>query len=249
MQLIPDLLNSSIQNAELNNHGSNVIKVIEDANVADDTLIELKDALAVDNEQLTLALNQDRQNEFTVTLRTLDDLRDDGFKCLKRHVLADTTLLNVAIANSAKAVYRIIKNHGLMLYRDSYEKESALLESLFKDLDEVPMQQELVTLGITTVYEELKQAQSNFNDTYVSRSITAPNKDLLIAASRAHKPVKHSLELLTQYINVMVNRKKAPFEALAVAIGDLVDNINQKIRTRESGKSDKGNEPDSPTEI
>lgn len=245
MQLIPDLLNSAILNSELNNHGSNVVKVIRDANIADETLNELTDALEADNDELTLALKQERQNEFTVSLRKLDDRRDNGFKCFKGHVKADAFRLNDTIANAANVIYRIIKNHGVTLYHESYEQESALLESLFKELDEAPMQQELVVLGLTTVYEELKQAQSNFNVTFVERSTNAPNKDLLIAASRAHKPVKHLLGLLTQYINVKVDRKNAPFEALAVSIGDLVDNINQKIRTRKTVNSEKGEETDS----
>lgn len=248
MPLIPNLLNSSIHNSELNNHGANVVKIIGDANVEDETLNELKDELEAENDQLTLALKKERQNEFTVTLRTLDDLRDNGFKCLIRHVKADTTRLNDTITNSANVIYRIIKNHGVMLYHESYEKESALLISLFKDLDEAPMQEELVVLGLTVVYEELKQAQSNFNETYVGRSTNAPNRELLIAASRAHKPVKRTLKLLTQYINVKADRKKAPFEALAVSIGDLVDNINQKIRIRKSTNIEKGDETDSSAE-
>jgi hypothetical protein len=72
----------------------------------------------------------------------------------------------------------------------------------------------------------------------------------LIAASRAHKPVKKILGLLTQYINVKVDRKKAPFEALAVSIGDLVNNINQKIRTRKTINSEKeDDESDSSTTV
>lgn len=248
MQLIPKLLNSYILNSELNNHGSNVADIIVDANVEDETLNELADDLTIKNDELTLALNQEKQNEFTVALRRLDDLRDKGFKCLKGHVKADTTRLNESIANSAGGIYRIIKNHGLSLDNESYEKESALLESLFKDLDEALMQEELVALGLTVVYEELKQAQSNFNDTYLKRSINAPNRELLIAASRAHKPVKKFLAMLTQYINVKADRKKAPYEALAVSIGDLVDNINQKIRVRKTANDKKQDGTDSSTE-
>lgn len=249
MQFIPKLINSLILNSELNNHGSNVVKIIQDANIEDETLNELTDELVVENDKLTLALKKELQNEFTATLRRLDDLRDNGFVCLRGHVKADTTRLNDTIAKAANVIYRIFKNHGLTLHRKSYEQESALLESLFKELDKADMQQELVVLGLTAVYEELKQAQSNFHNNFVLRSASAPNVEELIAASRAHKPVKRLLGLLTQYINVKVDRKKAPFEALAVSIGDLVNNINQKIRTRKTINSEKEDTSDSSTKV
>jgi hypothetical protein len=232
MSHISEVLSSYIDFSELNDHSTSVVKLVQDSDVVDPTLTGLTDTLSTENDSLTLAIRQERKNKYTELLKTQDNRRDNWFKCLKGHALADINCPDFPIATAAQSVYRIISNHGVNLHVESYERESALLESLFKDLDKESMQAHLVTIGLITKYEALKVAQREFKATYLERSTTESAKEPIVAASIVHKSVKHSLKLVTDYINIMVSAKKAPYEPLAKAIDHLVDNINKKIRAR-----------------
>lgn len=236
---ISDLINSSITNKELNDHSSKVIKIVQSKNIEDAKLIGFTERLSVDNITLKIALNHERKSVFTSLLRSLDGTRDHWFRSLVGHVHADLIRPVVDISKAAKRIYQIIRNHGLQLNAGSYEEESAQLESLFVDLDKAPQQEDLDKLGMVDVYEGLKQAQNDFNETYVERINSVSEKERIIAASYIQKTVKHDLELVTQYIDVMVSAEEAPFEKLALAIDELTEKMNQKIRTRSTAEAKK----------
>lgn len=245
MNLISKILISSIPMPDLNDHCTNVAKIITKENIDDLHLSSLTGILSANNAKLTLALNQERKNKHTRLLNKLDKRRDNNFRCLKGHTKADTYNEDEAIAETARQVHRIFENHGLTLYSESYEKESAQLESLFVDLDEADMQADLLLLGLVEKYDALKKAQSTFSDAYVERSADASKKVDIIPAYRMQKIVKQSLKLITDYINIMVNDQNVPFEQLAKAIDDLTDNMNKKIRAKSTTEHEKKkkNEP------
>lgn len=232
MNLITDVLISYILMTDLNDYCTHVVTITRDANIDDPYLIEINDSLSDENAKLTLALNQERKNEHTKVLGALDDKRDSDFKCLKTHVEADTFNDDITILNAAVRLYRIFENHGLSLYRESYTKESAQLESLFVELDEADNQADLQLLGLTGKYEILKASQSAFSAAFATRSIEAGKKEPIVPAYQIQKVVKETLKDMTDYINQKVRRKKAPYENLAIAIDDLTDNINKKTRGR-----------------
>lgn len=232
MEFISDILVSSIQSPELNDHCTHVVGIVQKANITDPNLSGFTETLQAYNISLTEALNEERKNEFTDILFTLDGRRDNNYRCLKGHVLADAFNEDELIFAASKRIQRILKNHGLRLYSKSYEKESALLNALFMDLDKEPTQADLLLLGLSEKYAALKNAQSAFSTTYEERSTNASTKDTVIPAYIAQKDVKNSLELVTDYVNALANAGNEPFENLAKAIDDLVDNLNTKIRTR-----------------
>lgn len=244
MTQVTELLGSYIDYSELNDHSTSVVEVVRDSGVEDPTLTEITDTLSTENDSLSVAIKQERKSKYTELLKILDKLRDNWYKCLKGHALADISCPDFPIAVAAQSVFRIIKNHGVNLHNKSYEKQSALLESLFKDLDKAPMQAHLETLALVTKYKALKAAQKEFKTTYLERSTTESVKEPVIAASIVQKIVKNSLELVIDFINIniMVSTKKASFEPLAKAVDHLVDNINTKIRARITAENKKKEE-------
>lgn len=240
MDQITDILLSSIQSSELNSHSTDVVTMVQDANIEDPALTKFKEKLSAVNNNLTLALNQEKKSKFTGILETLDDKRDNNFRCLKGHAEADTFNEDGIISAAADRIVRILENHGLRLYALSYEKESSALHSLFIDLDTDVMQADLATLGLTDKYIALKNAQTTFSAAYLERSADASTKDTIIPAYLSRRSVKKSLKTVTDYINLMVNSGDASFVPLAKAIDDLTKIINQKIRTRlEAGRDKK----------
>lgn len=239
MHLITDILITYLLMTDLNDHCSHVVTITREANIDDPHLIEINESLSDENAKLTLALNQERQNEHTKVLGVLDDKRDSDYKCLKLHTQADTFNDNITILNAAVRVYRIFENHGLSLYKESYAKESAQLESLFVELDEADNQADLQLLGLVGKYENLKASQSAFSAAFAARSIEAGKKAPIVPAYQIQKVVKETLKDMTDYINQRVRRKKASYENLAIAIDDLTDNINKKTRSRITAKEKK----------
>lgn len=245
MSQISNLLISSITNKELNDHSSKVVKIVQSNNIEDAKLTGFTETLSGNNKELKVSLNKERKSVFTPLLRAVDGKRDHWFRCLVGHVHADLIRPVVEISEAAKRIYQIIKNHGLQLYAGSYEEESAQLESLFVDLDKTPQQEDLGKLGKVDVYEGLKQAQNNFNETYVERINSVSEREQIIAASYIQKTVKHDLELVIRYIDVMVSAEEVSFEKLARAIDELTEKMNQKIRTRSTAEAKKKKEQSS----
>lgn len=239
MSQISNILISSITNKELNDHSSKVVKIVQSKNIKDAKLTGFTERLSANNKELKVALNKERKSVFTPLLRAVDGKRDHWFRCLVGHVHADLIRPVVDISEAAKRIYQIIENHGLQLYAGSYEEESAQLESLFVDLDKAPQQKDLGKLGAVDVYEGLKQAQDDFNETYVERINSVSENERIIAASYIQKTVKHDLELVIRYIDVMVSAEEASFEKLALAIDELTEKMNQKIRTRSTAEAKK----------
>ncbi len=244
MNLISKILTSSISMSDLNDHCTNVIKIITKENIDDLHLSSLTKTLSTKNAKLTLALNQERKNKYTRLLNKLDKGRDNRFRCLKGHTEADTFNESAAIAEAARRLYQIFENHGLTLYSESYAKESALLESLFVDLDETDMQADLLTLGLVETYEALIKAQNTFSDAYVERSADEAKKVEIIPAYRMQKIVKLGLKFVTDYTNIMVDEGNTPFEQLAKGIDDLTDKTNKKIRTQSTSNKEKKKKKD-----
>lgn len=239
MEHIANLITSAIENKELHDHSSSVIKIVQGKNIEDPTLSKFLERLAEDNEELKIALNLERKSPFTLKPKTLDDVRDEWFKCLAGHIRADRTRPVIEISKAAKRIFQKLKNHGLMLYAGSYEKESTQLESLFEELDKAPMQEDLAKLGMVEVYAGLKQAQQEFSTTYVERINDLAEKDRIVAASYVQKKVKHELGVLLQYIDVMVSGEEASFVKLAKALDELTEQMNKKIRARSAAQAKK----------
>lgn len=244
MTQITELLVSYIDYTELNDHSASVVEVVRESGIEDPTLTEVTDMLSTENDSLSVAIKQERKNKYTALIKALDNLRDNWYTCVKGHVMSDISCPEFPFADAALRVFRILKNHGLNLHTKGYEKQSALLESLFTDLDKAPMQAHLATLGLVAKYEALKAAQKEFKSTYLERSTSESVKEIVIAASIVQKIVKDSLELVINYINIstMVSSKKALFEPLAIAVDHLVDNINTKIRARITAENNKREE-------
>ena len=198
MTHISDLITSSIENKELHDHCSKVVKIVQGNTIDDPKLNKFTERLSVNNKELKVSLNQERKSVFTPLIKALDVGRDDWFRCLTGHVHADLKRPIVEVSKAAKRIYQIIRNHGLRLYAGSYEKESAQLESLFEDLDKAPRQEDLGKLGMVEVYEALKTAQNAFNETYVERINNLAEKELIVAASYIQKTVKYDLDVLIQ---------------------------------------------------
>lgn len=239
MKHISELSTSYIENKELHDHCSSVVKIVQGKNIEDPKLSKFTERLAEDNKGLKIALNLERKSPFTLQLKTLDDMRDDWFKCLTGHVRADLLRPLQDVAKAAKRIYRFFRIHGLRLYAGSYEKESTQLESLFEDLDKTPQQEDLGKLGMIEVYAALKQAQQEFSDTYVERINNLAEKERIVAASYTQKKVKHELGVLLQYIDVMVSGEEPSFDKLAKAIDELTEQMNKKIRTRITSEAKK----------
>jgi hypothetical protein len=239
MSHISNLITSSIEDKELHDHCSSVIKIVLGQNLEDAKLSKFTERLVEDNKDLKVALNRERKSPFTNLLRTQDDVRDNWFRCLTGHVRADLLRPVEEVAKAAKRTFRILQNHGLLLYRGSYEKESTQLESLFEDLDKAPQQEDLGKLGMIEVYGALKQAQKEFSKTYVERINDLAEKERLVAASYVQKKVKHELGVLIQYIDVMVSGEEASFDKLAKALDELTEQMNKKIRARLTAEAKK----------
>ena len=99
------------------------------------------------SENLAKALNKNNKSGYTPRLASADNVRDDGYRCIKFAVLSATFNQDPAIKAAGKRLLTVLKSHNTTLYSLGYVSQTADMKSLKLDLDEMTKDLPLVTVS------------------------------------------------------------------------------------------------------
>ena len=179
-------------------------------------------------EKAQLAINSSQLMELTEQVRIQDQKRDDGYRAFRDYVLAGTRRLNETFRNACLSIAKILDQNGFSLYRLGYSEQTAALKSLFTDLQSI--EQDLKTADCIEWLEELKQAQSEFEEVHDKRIEKSSLKDIP-TDKEAKTELVPVLELLLNSLEVLHASKQIEhMENTIKQVNETIDSTVKKAR-------------------
>lgn len=203
------------------------------SNHADDPLLSSSlTALAEPKEQATLAIGSSRKQELTEQVNDADRKRDRGFIGFRKHVEADQyNDFNADVKQAADNILDIIQKHGTRLHEEGLTVQSALMTSLFEDLDSDSAKADLDKLNLTNWISELKTMQSEFADLFQQRNELESAKDIPTKVE-AKANLVQKVSVLLNGLDFLANTQPDTYAQTSTLVTEIVNRIVTSERGR-----------------
>ncbi len=200
---------------------------IEDAYLSDKTSSLLNMGTTMKN-----SLANDRSKDKTEELSDLDNKRDNLLSALKLMLRGYMNWDSNEYPMHANKVYGLIKNHGLKMASENYEKQSALMDSMMLDMKKPEYQNSLSELQLVPLTENLDAVNTSFNSVFRESVAIEAEKEPVVAATKIKSEARSLLIEIIIYLNVMSNVNKEVYNTITTEVAELIDSLNTKIKTR-----------------
>lgn len=193
---------------------------------ADDPLLTSSlTALDEPKQQATLAIGSSRKQELTAEVNEADQKRDKGFIGFRKHVEADQyNDWKPDVKQAADNIFSIIEKHGTRLYEEGLTVQSALMTSLFDDLEANQAKADLATLNLTDWITQLKTTQKEFTDLYQLRNELEAVKDIPTKA-KAKDNLVQAISVLLNGLDFLANTQPDTYAETSTLITEIVNRI------------------------
>ena len=176
-------------------------------------------------QRAKIAIASSRKKELTEEINEADFQRDRAFIGFRKYV--EAFQFKDWDRNSQKAAANligIIEKHGKNLYREGLTVQSALLASLFEDLNTEQAKSDLATLNVEEWLNHLKNLQDEFSAMIKRRDELEAKKDIPTKADAKTELVKN-LGILLSGLDFLMNTQSTKYGE----IGNLINKIIERI--------------------
>lgn len=200
---------------------------------ADDPLLSSPlAALTQPKQQATLAIGSSHKQELTNQVNEADRKRDRCFIGFRKHIEAEQYHdWDAAVQKAAGNLLDIIQKHGTRLHHEGLTVQSALMTSLFGDLEVDQARADLATLNLTGWVAQLKALQAGFATLFQQRNELESAKDIPTKAE-AKAALVQSLSVLLNGLHFLAATQPDVYSAT----NKLVDETVTRIVTSERGR-------------
>ena len=200
---------------------------------ADDALLGSSLAgLDTPKQQATLAIGSSRKQELTDQVNEADRKRDRGFIGFRKHVEADQyNDFNADVKQAADNILDIIQKHGTRLHEEGLTVQSALMTSLFDDLDTDQAKADLATLNLINWVGELKTMQDEFTTLFQQRNELESAKDIPTKAD-AKANLVQVVSVLLNGLDFLANTQPDTYKETSTLITEVINRIVTSERGR-----------------
>ncbi|CAM1345729.1 DUF6261 family protein [Tenacibaculum amylolyticum] len=158
------------RNAEYLQYMKDIVKLVNQQDVAALSLTEPRDALADFITAIEAAYQQEQGSAITQEIIALDEERDKAFIGIKTVVTGYTYRKDATIANAAQTVLNAMLVYGTQVTRKSYQEETAIIDSFIDDIEIKPtITAAIATLNLQDWVADLKTANETFSQKYIER--------------------------------------------------------------------------------
>lgn len=240
MKEIEDILISYLDAAPMTVLGTRLANAVE-ADI-DDPFIKINITLVrSDIQNVEAALNRTSDSEYTKLIFNKDKKRDDCFISFKDAIRPFLRKDNPEIVEAAEYLVKIIEKHGTTLYSLGYVEQTSVMKLLFTDLQTGKAKGAMQKLpGLQSWYDDMVQAEKDFEDTYVDKTEDTSDKSIL--------PLKQSLPVLSRHLIALVENIKIINDNAPGSCDALIDQMNiiisEIMTTAKANKTRKANKPD-----
>ncbi|MDW3192274.1 MAG: DUF6261 family protein [Cytophagales bacterium] len=231
--MLNKLRTSLLLPAELVETINSYLEIIPVTESSDAFLNVVTGLLREDVSRLSDAITAVRVNTLVNEVAELDAVRDDLFIGFRDMVDATKRRRDVALVQAHAAVWPVIEKAGTTLYALGYVAQSGRLEALFTELDKANHQTALATMGVNDIYTELKQAQQEFSEKYITRLDVDSQKTYPTMGEAKKKAVTH-VNVLIDAINVLEEVNPGTYTDLIARFNVITASIMSVARTRKT---------------
>ena len=216
----------------------NVSTAIEKAGISDNYLSLENTQLKQKAAEMRKGLGLPKGKELTAALEDADTLRDSRLSALlyllKGFILWDSK----PCTDAANVLMKIADNHGGNFSRINIERESANYDSLLEDFEKPEAVAAFATLGLQTLFVDMKSAESNFKALYQQSAEIESGKTTIVAPSSIKRETQQTLNNLLDYLSTMSRSNSTVYAPLAANVDMLIYNVNSKVRARVASKNE-----------
>jgi hypothetical protein len=244
-------LSSYGDSKEVNSIALNALHEIEKKDWIIDAFIPVIAAnLKQQNDALSLSIGTVRSSDFTHRLAEKDDIFDKDFVCFKQFVLANTYSQDKPVADDANWIWKIIEAHDINLHHTGYEKQISSSESLFAELEKVPVKARVANLvGVANCLLKVKTSAEALKALYRESKEDEAAKAQLIPPSIQRNAVRNIINNdLLPYLEIAAKTKPEVYKATADVIFAYVEVINIKVKARKTRSENQMEEENLPEE-
>ncbi|MCA9214863.1 MAG: hypothetical protein KDB27_17450 [Planctomycetales bacterium] len=250
--MIKNLQTSYLQNTELTVVAQRLLDVVTEALPTEPSIQNAAEAVRLDIQQVNAALNRLSASEYTAQLAERDEVRDQAFIALRDFAKAYSSRPVADLSAAGTRIYELFVNHGLTAYRSGYTDQSAEMILLIEQLSEPEAQQALDTIGAGAWFEELRDAQSSFEQVMKAKA-QAKSDDDTPAVREARSDLIRNVDTLLGTIDVLKkleDRSEAKtnletLDDLIIAVNEIITDVTGVARARRT--REEAAEPDSQT--
>lgn len=167
--MLKKLRTSYLLPAELLAIANDYTAIFNESKINDPFVTRVLNFLSEGQTSMQQALTAVRQNTLITELSEADAVRDDLYIGFRDWIDANRRRHRPVIQEASDLVWPVIEQAGIKLYRLGYSEQSGRLDALFHTLDEGKYQAAMSRLQAINLYNELKEAQSNFTSLYQER--------------------------------------------------------------------------------
>ncbi|MGK0176528.1 MAG: hypothetical protein ACJAYS_000074 [Lentimonas sp.] len=176
-------------------------------------------------QKAKLAVASSRKKELTEEINEADFRRDRAFVGFRKYVEAfQFKDWDRDSQKAAANLIGIIEKHGKSLYREGLTVQSALLASLFEELEMEQPKADLTTLGVEEWLNHLMQLQHNFSAMIQRRDELEAKKNIPTKADAKAELVK-ALSILLSGLDFLTNTQSTKYGEIGKLISEIIERI------------------------
>ncbi|OED35689.1 hypothetical protein AB832_06225 [Flavobacteriaceae bacterium (ex Bugula neritina AB1)] len=158
------------RNGEYLQYMKDILELLAKQDIDALSLTNQKNALEAIINTIDTSFQQAQGSAITQEIIALDERRDRAIIGFRSVIDGYTYHFQNNMATAAKALITNISSHGDSIPRMSYQEETAILNSIVKDMEtEGELSQAITTLNLGSWLAELKTANQNFTSKYLER--------------------------------------------------------------------------------
>ena len=220
-------------NGEVATVAEGVLKTSENNDWSVDTYLSgALQRLLTEQEKLSFAINQDKAIS---ELETADENRDNALRALYNLTKGYLYHPNETISAAARTVCSVFDKYGLSnITEANYAQESALIESLLKDLEADDVKAAIVLLtGVAEIIATIRTAQDAFTSTFVAYSEEKAKHNGKDTATKLKSALLKLINNeLVIYLRAMAIAAPDTYGDFAAATAQIIADNNDKVRKR-----------------
>ncbi len=229
--------------------GTETSNVLDTYDETDLQLTLIKDKIKAALTKLENSMKLLRASQLTEELAALDSDRDNAWMCFYHLVISQSLRLDPIIRKNANLIENIIKLPEMRIYNQGYKEQTSTMINFFNRVDSKPeLSMAITEIEAQIIYDELKVAQTNFELKEIEKVTQAAAKPKS-ESEEAVRELRKAFTDTSEFLNIMGQMtNRIEYNEIAAKINQLVDEVNTKVKARQTRRENAKEELDETVE-
>jgi len=225
-------LSTQTRTTEASNASENIIMAYKKRTWEEDAhMVGIFTNLETVSNRLTLAISRSKAES---KLEIKDAARDENVKALNYLLLSAIHNPDAAVKAAAKNLTSVFAKYGLKMTHKSYATETALINSMLKDLSAPELQADIAAISdCSEIIRSLQATQNDFKTTYLTWEEEKAQEGLTQSATEIKKDILTIInEKIVVHLNAMQQVDRDIYGELALTVSQIISDTNEAVKKR-----------------